>query len=117
MMEKGCVPAEYKGKSLSQINFDHDLEYAEENDVDGEDMRYFKLNLTFSFLGDEIILNDMNRPNRSVTDNQEVNNLDEETTTRSVTDHQEENNLAEGTTTTYPTSLQSKLSFCCNNNE
>ncbi|CAH0556875.1 unnamed protein product [Brassicogethes aeneus] len=32
MMEKGSMPAEYKGKSLSQINFDANLEYVEEND-------------------------------------------------------------------------------------
>lgn len=31
MMEKGCVPAEYKGKSLSQIDFNPNLEYANEN--------------------------------------------------------------------------------------
>jgi hypothetical protein len=32
-MEKGEIPQEYKGKSLSDINFDENLEYAmEEND-------------------------------------------------------------------------------------
>jgi hypothetical protein len=31
MMEKGTIPAEYKGKSLGEINFDINLEYAEEN--------------------------------------------------------------------------------------
>jgi hypothetical protein len=31
MMEKGTIPAEYKGKSLSEINCDINLEYAEEN--------------------------------------------------------------------------------------
>ncbi len=31
MMEKGTIPVEYKGKSLAEINFDLNLEYAEEN--------------------------------------------------------------------------------------
>nr|CAI5826434.1 unnamed protein product [Callosobruchus analis] len=35
MMEKGTLPAAYKGKSLSEIQFDK-LEYAEENDDLGE---------------------------------------------------------------------------------
>ncbi|KAJ8933279.1 hypothetical protein NQ314_014107 [Rhamnusium bicolor] len=34
MMENGCVPAEYKGKSLSQINFDFNLENAVESDTE-----------------------------------------------------------------------------------
>ncbi|CAG9763730.1 unnamed protein product [Ceutorhynchus assimilis] len=39
MMEKGTIPVDYKGKSLAEINFDLNLEYAEENndaDDDGE---------------------------------------------------------------------------------
>lgn len=36
MMEKGGIPAEYKGKSLAEINFDDNLEYAEENDIDDD---------------------------------------------------------------------------------
>lgn len=31
MMEKGSTPGEYKGKSLEEITFDANLEYAEEN--------------------------------------------------------------------------------------
>ncbi|KAK9686614.1 hypothetical protein QE152_g37059 [Popillia japonica] len=40
MMEKGCIPAEYKGKSLAEIHFDNNLEYAEENNnfSDGDDI-------------------------------------------------------------------------------
>ncbi|KAJ8956204.1 hypothetical protein NQ314_006764, partial [Rhamnusium bicolor] len=34
MMEKGSTPGEYKGKSLAEINFDPNFEYAEENDDD-----------------------------------------------------------------------------------
>ncbi|XP_043472716.1 uncharacterized protein LOC122505273 [Leptopilina heterotoma] len=30
LMERGSLPVEYQGKSLSQINFDANLEYAEE---------------------------------------------------------------------------------------
>lgn len=38
MMDKGCVPAEYKGKSLSQIDLNPNLEYAHENnDVEMDD--------------------------------------------------------------------------------
>ncbi|KAI4468095.1 hypothetical protein MML48_2g00016496 [Holotrichia oblita] len=36
MMEKGSIPAEYKGKSLAEINFDNNLEYAEENDINDD---------------------------------------------------------------------------------
>lgn len=32
-MEKGCTPGKYKRKSLEEINFDVNLEYAEENNV------------------------------------------------------------------------------------
>lgn len=35
MMEKGSVPAEYKGKSLTEINFDLNLEFAVEMDPEG----------------------------------------------------------------------------------
>lgn len=31
-MEKGAIPVQFKGKSLSEINFDLNLEYADEND-------------------------------------------------------------------------------------
>ncbi|CAH0563168.1 unnamed protein product [Brassicogethes aeneus] len=37
MMEKGAIPMEYKGKSLAEINFDINLEYAEENNDDLDD--------------------------------------------------------------------------------
>ncbi|XP_031357056.1 uncharacterized protein LOC116180961 [Photinus pyralis] len=37
MMEKGRLPLEYKGKSLAEINIDPDLEYAEEDNVEGAD--------------------------------------------------------------------------------
>lgn len=38
MMDKGCVPAEYKGKSLSQIDLNPNLQYAHENnDVEMDD--------------------------------------------------------------------------------
>lgn len=31
MMEKGSLPAEFKGKSLSEIEFDENTEYPEEH--------------------------------------------------------------------------------------
>lgn len=34
MMEKDCIPVEYKGKSLSDIQFDLDTELPIENDGD-----------------------------------------------------------------------------------
>jgi hypothetical protein len=36
MMEKGGAPAEYKGKTLSKIQFDSNLEFAVENNDDGK---------------------------------------------------------------------------------
>lgn len=35
MMEKGSVPSEFKGKCLSEINLNPNLEYAEEDDNKG----------------------------------------------------------------------------------
>lgn len=36
MMEKGTVPVEYQGKSLSDINIDLNVEYVEEHDIEGK---------------------------------------------------------------------------------
>lgn len=35
MMEKGTIPVEYKGKSLSDINIDVSQEYVEEHEIEG----------------------------------------------------------------------------------
>ncbi|KAG5863516.1 hypothetical protein JTB14_001348 [Gonioctena quinquepunctata] len=36
MMEKGSIHIEYKGKSLAEINFESNLEYAEEHVISSE---------------------------------------------------------------------------------
>lgn len=35
MMEKGTIPIEYKGKSLSDISIDLSEEYVEEHEIEG----------------------------------------------------------------------------------
>ncbi|KAK9718019.1 hypothetical protein QE152_g23423 [Popillia japonica] len=38
MMEQGSIPLEYKGKSLSEINIDPNVEYAIENEIEGNEI-------------------------------------------------------------------------------